>query len=453
MTERSPSVTIVFLVYNRREELRESLQRMLDESDYDPDRLDVIVVDNASTDGSGAMVREEFPQVRLIERTENIGVSGWNEGLAAARGDYVLALDDDCYLPPGGLRRAVEEAERHEADLVSFKVISTKDPEHVFSDIYRTGLFTFWGCAVLLRRRVVAALGGYDPEIFVWANELEFMIRFFDSGFRHLHLPDVVAQHMKAVDKLTWEQRLRPYRINMRHFAYVAAKLLKLRDAARGVRGSAAPRRCATRFARTGSCSASCPTSPAASSLGLRRREPVRNAELSRFYRHNFERLRQPVVDLAADRRHRSGSASGSCSLTSAGRRAGVRSTTASAHRCTPPTPRACSSSDPPTGVRSRAPSPDSMSANAPTVCAVVITHNRRELLGECLDKIRAQTRPPDHVLVVDNASTDGTAEMLAAQSDIEVQHAAGQPRRGRRIRGRSSRRPRDGLRLGVAAG
>ena len=175
MTE--PSVTIVFLVFNRREELRTSLERMLSASDYEG-KVDVIVVDNASSDGSAGMVREEFPDVRVMVQEKNVGVSGWNVGLAAARGDYVLALDDDCYLPPDGLRRAIAAGEAHNADLVSFRVVSTRDPAHVFTDHYRTGLFTYWGCAVLMRRRVIDQLEGYDPEIFVWGNELEFMLRF-----------------------------------------------------------------------------------------------------------------------------------------------------------------------------------------------------------------------------------------------------------------------------------
>lgn len=165
------------------------------------------------------MVREQFPLVKLIVRDKNIGVSGWNEGLVAARGDYVLALDDDCFLPPDGLRGAVMAAEENNADLVSFKVVSTEDPEHVFTDDYLTGLFSFWGCAVLMRRRVVDALGGYDPEIFVWANELEFMLRFFDAGFRHLHLPEVVAQHMKPPPETGQGIQERGYRINRRHWA------------------------------------------------------------------------------------------------------------------------------------------------------------------------------------------------------------------------------------------
>lgn len=51
-----------------------------------------------------------------------------------------------------------------------------------------------------------------------------------------------------------------------------------------------------------------------------------------------------------------------------------------------------------------------------PSTCAVVVTYNRRDLLRECLQALLAQTRPPDRILVVDNVSTDGTREMLAAE-------------------------------------
>jgi GT2 family glycosyltransferase len=55
-------------------------------------------------------------------------------------------------------------------------------------------------------------------------------------------------------------------------------------------------------------------------------------------------------------------------------------------------------------------------------VCAIVVTHNRQGLLRECLSGLREQTRPPERVLVVDNASTDGTPEMLAREfGDVEV--------------------------------
>jgi GT2 family glycosyltransferase len=288
-----PTVTLVYLVYNRRKELRESLRRMLFESDYDSARVDVIVVDNASTDGSAEMVRDEFPQVQLLVRDENIGVSGWNEGLAAARGDYIVALDDDCYLPPDGLTSAVRAALEHHADLVSFKVVSSDDREYVFTDKYRTGLFSFWGCAVLMRRSVVEALGGYDPEIFVWANELEFMLRFFDRGFRHLHYPAVAAVHMKPAGAGGSRIDKRAYRINARHFAYIAGKLFRRRDSLEALIALLA-RNIRDGLRRDTVAFTALPDTVRGFLHGLRHRDPLGNAELSRFYRRNFETFASP---------------------------------------------------------------------------------------------------------------------------------------------------------------
>lgn len=290
-----PTVTVVFLAYNRREELRVSLTKTLGELEYDHDRLDVIVVDNASTDGTTEMLARDFEGVRVIARPSNNGVSGWNDGFAIASGDYVLVLDDDCYLPPEGLRRAVAEAREQSADLVSFAVRSSQEQSYRFDLVeYRTGLFSFWGCAVLMRREVLSALDGYDPEIFVWANELEFMLRFFDRGFRHLHLPEVVAVHAKA--PTVWGGGTsfpeRPYRINYHNFGYIAAKLLRPRDALealiallmQNVRDGMRMDSVAYR---------ALPGTVRGFARGLLHRRAVR-AEVSRAYRHNFETFASP---------------------------------------------------------------------------------------------------------------------------------------------------------------
>lgn len=288
-----PTVSIVFLVFNRAEELRISLRRMLEDSDYPADRVDVIVVDNASEDGAAEMVRAEFPQVEVVQRTVNVGVSGWNDGFARARGDYVLALDDDCYLPPDGLRRAVAGAAEHAADLVSFGVCSSTDPGHRFDLQYRTGLLSFWGCAVLMRRRVLERLTGYDPGIFVWANELELMLRFYDAGFRHLHAPDIVAVHMKTPSE-GWPHSLttRAYRINAEHFAYIAGKLLAPRDAAEAL---AALLTNSIRDAIRGDRRAlhGFRLSLYGFARGAARRAPVK-PRVSRIYRQNFTSFASP---------------------------------------------------------------------------------------------------------------------------------------------------------------
>lgn len=288
-----PTVTIVFLVYNRREELRTSLERMTRESDYPRELVDIIVVDNASDDGAAEMVREEFPDVQLIVRGENCGVSGWNDGLNVATGDLVLLLDDDCYLPADGLRRAVLGAREHEADLVSFAVLSSEEPGHRFDLKYRTGLLTFWGCAALVRRTVLGRIGGYDPNIFVWANEVEFMLRFYDAGFRHLHMPEVEAIHMKGVI-YGWAKNVGDwkYRLNHKNIAYTAGKHLRLREALGALVGISAthvrdglrgrPRAAVAVF-----------TSFWGFVRGLRNREPVRK-EISVIYRRHFLSFASP---------------------------------------------------------------------------------------------------------------------------------------------------------------
>jgi GT2 family glycosyltransferase len=290
-----PSVTIVFLVHNRRDELRTSLNKMLAESDYDREAIDVVVIDNASEDGATEMVRAEFPDVRVVRREVNCGVSGFNDGFALAKGDFVLALDDDCYLPPDGLRRAVEAAQERDADLVSFGVASSIVPDHRFDLEYETGLLSFWGCAVLMRRRVIEALGGYDPEIFVWANETEFMVRFFDRGFRHLHMPEIVAVHMKPPgDGLKYVTSWM-YTMNSRHLAYIAGKLLRPRHAAGAIVALTLLNvRDAVRINRQ-AITKGLPSTWRGFANGLRHRSAVREP-VSSVYRHDFHTFANPFA-------------------------------------------------------------------------------------------------------------------------------------------------------------
>ncbi len=221
---RWPLVTVNVLSFNRCVQLRRTLQTLL-ALDYPRDRLEVIVVDNASADRSVEMVRTDFPHVRVIERRKNGGIAGWNAGFAVGEGDFFLVLDDDCYIAGDALKRAVEAARAAGADLTSFYVESL-EPGHSFSEYSKTGLLSFWGCAALISRRGIERLGGYDENIFIWAHELEFTMRLLDAGLRHLYLPQVLAVHQKVPTGF----RLEMHQRNMRNFAYISAKLLQPRD-------------------------------------------------------------------------------------------------------------------------------------------------------------------------------------------------------------------------------
>jgi GT2 family glycosyltransferase len=288
-----PLVSIVFLAYNRREELATSLTEVLERLDYPADRLEVIVVDNASSDGTHAMVRERFPQVQLIRTPRNIGASAWNTGMTTARGEWRMILDDDCYITGDALKTAVRRAQDHDADIVSFRVLSGTTPGYVFNDEYVTGLLTFWGCSAMFSRRVIEAEPFYDPNIFIWANEMELTMRLLDRGYRHLYLPEVESVHMKGPNPRFSE---RSTRINAKHYAYIAAKALRPLDAAGAVlnlvghvvlEAYSLDRRALRAVPEIGRGVA----------MGLRHRAPVR-AEVSHVYRRHTWHFSNPLVTL-----------------------------------------------------------------------------------------------------------------------------------------------------------
>lgn len=286
-----PTVTVAILAYNRREPLAATLRALTDELDYPAERLEIRVVDNASTDGTADMVRRDFPGVELLELPENVGVSGFNAALDGGTGEWFLMLDDDCYVTGDALKRALARAREEQADLVSFYVLSeTRDPDTSFTAVLQPGLLYFWGCSVLVSRRVVDRVGGYDPNIFIWGNEIEFTMRVLDAGFRHLYLPEVKAVHNKRVGQ---KFNLTGHRHNIRHWSYTAAKHLRPWHALTALLNLA------LRIPLEGfQHPLHVRTLPgelvAGAREGLRNRQPLR-PEVSRLYRRNFVEWALPL--------------------------------------------------------------------------------------------------------------------------------------------------------------
>src|SRR5690349_21330449 len=111
-------VSIVVLNYNTREHLRECLQSLYAERSTSIGRgsleAEVIVVDNASSDGSADMVAAEFPSLTLIRSPRNGGYAyGNNQALARVRGEFVLLLNPDARLSAGAIRGLVQTLRDH----------------------------------------------------------------------------------------------------------------------------------------------------------------------------------------------------------------------------------------------------------------------------------------------------------------------------------------------------
>ena len=109
-----PRVSVLILTWNGLDLLRQCLPSVA-ASSYP--NLEVVVVDNGSTDGSTEWVRERFPEVRVIRHAENLSFCrGYNRAIPEATGDYLVLLNNDVEVPPGWLEPLVDRMER-EPDL------------------------------------------------------------------------------------------------------------------------------------------------------------------------------------------------------------------------------------------------------------------------------------------------------------------------------------------------
>ena len=98
-----PLITVVVLTHNRCDELMNTLDRLQGL----PEKPEIIVVDNASTDDTARRLAERNPPVRVIRRRNNAGAAGRNDGVVAAHTPFVAFADDDSWWEAGAFRSAI----------------------------------------------------------------------------------------------------------------------------------------------------------------------------------------------------------------------------------------------------------------------------------------------------------------------------------------------------------
>lgn len=178
-------LSIIVLSYNRRTALGETLRAL--EGDSFTRSAEVIVVDNASTDGSVEMVREGFPRVKLITLGKNLGVSAFNRGVESAGGEYVLVLDDDAAPESESLDIAMRLL-MSRPDLAAVSLL----PRHPDTGVAEwpsaanmpreRDRWPMMGCGNLVRRIDWLKVGGYESRFFLYRNDTDLALKLLGSG-------------------------------------------------------------------------------------------------------------------------------------------------------------------------------------------------------------------------------------------------------------------------------
>ncbi|MFJ8667782.1 glycosyltransferase family 2 protein [Streptomyces sp. NPDC093600] len=200
-----PRTTVVVITHNRRDQLLRTLDRL----DGMPERPPVIVVDNASTDGTGEAVERLWPAVTVLAPGLNLGAPGRTVGVRHARTPYVAFSDDDSWWEPGSLTRAADLLDRHErlgllAAGIRVGPGGAPDPLNAMlaasplgdgADLPGPRVLGFLACAAVARREAYLEAGGYSPLLFLGGEETLLAYDLRAHGWDVCHAPEVMAVH------------------------------------------------------------------------------------------------------------------------------------------------------------------------------------------------------------------------------------------------------------------
>jgi len=194
-----PEATAVISTWNKREVVRDNLRSLRAQT---LPFAEVVVVDNASADGTAEMVAREFPEVRLIVMPHSAygACETFNVGFASATRELVAILDDDVVLPPEWLERTTRRmlSEPATTAMVSTETIEPGMPSEYIAASKARGLrymSTFRGCGTLARREALQRAGFYDERLFIYGNERDLTCRLLNLGYRVLQDPDIEIHH------------------------------------------------------------------------------------------------------------------------------------------------------------------------------------------------------------------------------------------------------------------
>jgi GT2 family glycosyltransferase len=248
-------LSIVVLCWNDLKVIDDCLRSIYEETHSFP--FEVIVSDNGSSDGSIEFIRGNYPLVRVLENSDNLGFAkGNNAGISQSSGEYVLILNPDTIIRDRALDKLVAFAERHpNAGAFGCRVLnrdgSYQGPARPFptifrdwvaalylrplaylSDLFVSDTYTGWkgdservidwqsGCCVMFRANVLRDLGGFDGQFFYHFEEVDLCRRVWNAGYSIVYTPEAVITHLggQSVNRFPIRFALERYRSRYRYF-------------------------------------------------------------------------------------------------------------------------------------------------------------------------------------------------------------------------------------------
>lgn len=221
-----PLLSVIIVNYNTRRMTLDSLSKL--HENLGGISTEIILIDNASQDGSVEAVRERFPQVRILEPGKNLGFGKANNlGMKAARGEYFMLLNTDAFVHPGAISAMIAEIQKYpQCGVLGSKLLnadgSLQQSCYPFPSPSRAWIENLWlsrllkktfdyqhwphdvprevdwliGACMLLPRKVFQQVGGFDETFFMYAEETDWLRRIRDAGYTVRFTPDAAVTHL-----------------------------------------------------------------------------------------------------------------------------------------------------------------------------------------------------------------------------------------------------------------
>jgi GT2 family glycosyltransferase len=194
--QRRPLVSVGILTRNRIEAVQRAIASVYADGWND---FEIVLVDNFSTDGTTDVIQSKYPGVRVVKLPHNLGCPGGrNHVFVNCRGRYIICLDDDGFLEPGSISQAVRTFEvESDVGIVCFRqqFIDGGGRGKIVGDGRRCDVGNFSGGLVAFRSEMLAKIGYYPPDYFLFQEEGHLAIRALDAGYRILAVPDIIMWH------------------------------------------------------------------------------------------------------------------------------------------------------------------------------------------------------------------------------------------------------------------
>jgi alpha-1,6-rhamnosyltransferase len=194
-----PLVSVIMAAYNSAGHIREALESALAQ-DWQP--LEIVVVDDGSTDGTDAIVRS-FSEAVYVRQKNQGPAAARNAAVAKSRGKFVANFDSDDLLPPTRIGvQAGYLMEHPEVGAVFGRQEWLNAPDWMARDSVYGDVDGIPLSSVMFRRDVFFALGGYDTS-FVHGEDMDLLLRLRERGIAYHVLPEVVLYRRYDADSLT----------------------------------------------------------------------------------------------------------------------------------------------------------------------------------------------------------------------------------------------------------